>query len=339
MAAGALLITGASGFLGGHLVKAALEEGYNVRATARSDSSAKKIADQFPQYSAQLSYAIVPDITNVKSYEHVLQGVSGIIHSASPFVLKPEDNVKDLLEPAIQGSLAILEAARQWGDSVKRIVVTSSHASVCDLSKGKRPGYVYDEKDWNPVTFEEAAAADGVVAYCASKALAERAVWDWVDKNKPNFDLVTITPPWIFGPYATELTTTKHLNESAQVLYNLLGAKDVPPFDFGGFADVREVAAAHILGYQVPAAGGQRFWVGQNFNYQSAIDTVRAEIPELQSRLPEGTPGLVENTYTVDGSKATRVLGLKYRTLAETIKDTYAQLLHAEAVEDQAWGL
>lgn len=331
-----LLITGASGYLGGHLVKTALDKGYNVRATARSDSSAKKIATQFPQHAAQLSYAIVPDMTKAESYKDALQGVSGIIHSASPFVLKPKNNVKDLLEPAVQGSVAILEAAKQWGSSVTRVVVTSSHASVCDLSKGKRPGYVYDEKDWNPVTFEEAATADGVVAYCASKALAERAVWDWVAEKKPVFDVVTITPPWVFGPYATDLTSTKHLNESTQILYDLLGAKDVPPFDFGGFADAREVAAAHILAYEVAAASGQRFWVGQNFNYQTAVDTARAELPELRDRLPEGKPGFLEDTYKVDGSKATGVLGFKYRPLAETLKDTYTQLLRAEAVEGTA---
>lgn len=333
MAAETLLITGASGYLGGHLIKAALEKGYNVRATARSDSSAKKIAAQFPQSAAQLSYAIVPDITNFKSYEQALRGISGVVHSASPFVLKPEDNIKDLLEPAIQGSLAILKAAQQWGDSVKRIVVTSSHASVCDLSKGKRPGYVYNEKDWNPVTFEEASTADGVVAYCASKAVAERAMWDWMTENRPNFDLVTVTPPWIFGPYATELTTTKHLSESIQILYDLLKAEDIPPFDFGGFADVREVAAAHILSFETPEAGGHRFWVGQNFNYQTAVDAARTQLPELSQRLPEGRPGFVEPTYTVDGSKAARVLGLKYRPLAETMKDTYVQLLHAEKLE------
>jgi nucleoside-diphosphate-sugar epimerase len=326
-----LLITGASGYLGGHLVKTALDKGYNVRATARSEASAKKIAHQFPQNAAQLSYALVPDMTKVESYSQAFQDVTGIIHSASPFVLQPEDNVKDLLEPAIQGSIAILDAAKQWGHSVKRVVLTSSHASVCDFSKGKRPGYVYNEKDWNPITFDEAAVADGVMAYCGSKALAEHAAWDWIAKNKPNFDLVTITPPWIFGPYATELTSTKGLGESIHALYSMLGAKEVPPFDFGGFADVREVAAAHILGYETPAAGGQRFWVGQNFNYQSALDATRAEMPELRQRLPEGSPGVIEHTYTVDGSKAVKELGIKYRSLAETMKDTYAQLLRAEA--------
>ncbi|KAK9426817.1 hypothetical protein SUNI508_00344 [Seiridium unicorne] len=201
---GTLLITGASGYLGGNMIKAATEKGYNGRAVVRSDSSAQKVAAQFPQYKAQLSYAFVPDMTKSDSSKGAFGGVTGVIRAASPFILNPKANVKDLLEPAIHGSVAILEALQKWGTSIKRIVATSSHASCVDISKGKRPGYVYDEKDWNPVTYEEASKADGVSAYCASKALAERAMWDWVGTNKPNFDLVTITPPWVFGPYASD---------------------------------------------------------------------------------------------------------------------------------------
>ncbi|KAM0813211.1 hypothetical protein AB5N19_13203 [Seiridium cardinale] len=181
---GTLLITGASGYLGGNMIKAAIEKGYNVRAVVRSNSSAQKVAAQFPQYKAQLSYAFVPDITKSDSYKGAFDGVSSVVHAASPFILNPKDNVKDLLKPAIH---------------VKRIVATSSHASCVDISKGKQPGYVYDEKDWNPVTYEEASKAEGVYAYCASRALAERAMWDWVETNKPNFDLVTITPPCVQG--------------------------------------------------------------------------------------------------------------------------------------------
>lgn len=333
---GTLLVTGASGFVGGNIVKRAVAEGYNVRATVRSESSAKKMADEFPQLKDNISYTIVEDMTKVDAYETAFDGVTGIIHSASPFVLNPKDNVKDLLEPAIHGSLAVLEAAKRWGHSVKRVVATSSHASVVDLSKGKRPGYVYNEKDWNPVTYEEATTADGVTAYCASKALAERAMWDWMEENKPKFDLVTITPPWVFGPYATELTSTKHLSESVGLLYAILDAEGIPPFDFGGYVDVRDLAAAHVLAHGVPEAGGQRFWVGKNFGYQAAVDSARAQIPELKKRLPEGRPGYVEDTYKVDGSKAPKVLGFEYLPFAETFKDTYAQLLHAEQVEAAA---
>lgn len=61
------------------------------------------------------------------------------------------DVTKDLLTPAIKGTTEILKSAQKYGPSVKRVVVTSSFASVVDLSQGNRPGYAYSEKDWNPV--------------------------------------------------------------------------------------------------------------------------------------------------------------------------------------------
>ena len=339
MSAKTILITGGSGYLGGHLVKESLARGYHVRAVVRSETSYKSILKNFPEYASKLSYVVVPDITIVEAYKDAFEGVVGVLHSASPFNLEPEDNEKDLLQPAIKGCVSMLDASLRYGKQVKRVVVTSSHASVVDIPKGKRPGYVYDEKDWNPVSYEEAAdpSTPGVVAYCASKALAERAIWKWTEEHKDApFDVATITPPWIFGPYATDLKSTKHLSESVKLLYGMIGAKEILPFDFGGFADVREVAAAHLLALEVPEAGGQRFWIGQTFQYQTAVDAARRLLPELKTRLPEGKPGWREDIYGVDGTKAVRVLGLKYRTLDDTVKDTYAQLLRAEEIEGSA---
>ncbi|KAK4067279.1 uncharacterized protein Triagg1_7722 [Trichoderma aggressivum f. europaeum] len=334
-----ILITGSTGYLGGHLVNEALKRGHSVRAVVRTESSFKKLAGQFPQHASKLSHVVVSDFTVPEAFEGAFEDVDGVIHSASPFNLEPKNNEEDLLKPAIKGSVAMLDAALRYGKDVKRVVVTSSHASVADTSKGLRPGYVYNEKDWNPTTYEQAAdqATDGVTAYCASKALAERAVWKWAEEHKDApFDVVTITPPWIFGPYVTELTSTAHLSESVRLVYNLLGAKEVPAFDFGGYADVREVSAAHLLALEVPAAGGQRFWVGQPLRWQAVVDVGREEFPELKSRLPEGKPGWREDAYGVDGSKAERVLGLKYLTFKETVRDTFAQLLSAERAEAAA---
>ncbi|KAI3327089.1 NAD(P)-binding protein [Xylariaceae sp. AK1471] len=335
---GTVVITGGGGFVGGHIVRLALEKGYTVRLTARSASSAQKAAAQHPAYagSPRLATAIVPDITKASSYESVFDAsVTGVIHSASPFSLSPEDNVRDLLEPAIGGCTAILEAAKRWGPNVERVVSTSSFGSIMDIGKGKREGYTYNEADWNPLSYEEAAKADGVVAYIASKALAERAMWDWMEKNKAevNFTLATICPPWIFGPYVYELRDTKHLSESVALLASMIDAKEVLPFDVGGYADVREVAEAHLRALEVSEAAGQRFVIGQNFSYQVAVDAGRKLVPGLEDRLPVGKPGYVEPTYSVDGSKAARVLGLRYKTVEETVKDTYTQLLHAKTIE------
>ncbi|KAI1256375.1 hypothetical protein MGN70_001499 [Eutypa lata] len=333
-----LLVTGGSGFVGGQVVKQALERGYHVRVTARTEESARKIISNWPKYSSQLSSAIIPDLTRIESYENALEGVTGVLHLASPFIFNPTDNIKDLLDPAIKGSTAILEATKRWGPLVTRIVATSSFAAVIDDTKGKREGYTYTEEDWNPATYEKAVVStDGPYVYRASKALAEKAMFEWVKENKPLFTITTICPPWIYGPYAHQLTHTERLSESVHLFSTLVDAKDVLPFDFGGYADSREVAAAHLLALKIPEAANRRFIVGQGFRYQTALDLARDSIPELRDRLPVGTPGYIEPGYSIDGSKAAEVLGLQYMSLQETVKDMLSQLLrscHTKAVAE-----
>ncbi|KAI1074777.1 NAD(P)-binding protein [Whalleya microplaca] len=337
---GTLLVTGAGGFVGGNIVLAALKRGYSVRITARSEASAQSTLAHFPSYASQLSSVLVRDITDVEAYAPAFAdgAITGILHAASPFVLAPEDNERDLLQPAIKGATAVLEATARFGaGKVRGVVATSSFASVVDIGKGLRPGYAYTEQDWNEMSYDEAKGANGVVAYCASKALAERAMWKWVEERggEPalGFALTTICPPWVFGPYAWELTTTKGLSESVALFNALFGADAVPPFDFGGFADARVLGFAHVRALEVPEARGQRLLVAQGFRYQTVVDIAREEIPELREKLPVGTPGKVEDAYTIDGSKAERVLGLKYGSLRDTVVETFRQLLKARELE------
>lgn len=318
-------------------MKQALERGYDVRVAARTEESARKIISNYSTYSSQLSFVIVPDLTRIESYQNALDGITGVLHLASPFIFNPKDNVKDLLDPAIKGSTTILEATKRWGPSVTRIVATSSFAAVIDDTKGKREGYTYTEEDWNPATYEKAVTStDGPYVYRASKVLSEKAMLDWVKKNNPSFTVTTICPPWIYGPYAHQLAQTERLSESVNLFSTLVDAKEVLPFDFGGYADSREVAAAHLLALEVPEAANRRFIVGQEFRYQTAIDLARDSIPKLRERLPVGTPGYIEPGYAIDGSKAAEVLGLKYMSLQETVKDMLSQLLQSGHIKSGA---
>ncbi|KAI0176524.1 NAD(P)-binding protein [Hypoxylon sp. FL1284] len=285
-------------------------------------------------------------MTTPESYEAAFAdgAVTAVVHAASPLVVSPKDSVRELLEPAVRGSTAILNAIQRYGGGrVKRVVATSSFAAIIDVAQGKRPGYTYDEKDWNPATWDEAAASRGPFAYCASKALAERAMWDWLKAARDSggsaglFSLTTVCPAWVFGPYAAQPRATRAgLSESVQLLDNIIGAAAVPPFDFGGYADVREVAAAHVRALETPDAAGRRFLLAQDFRYQAAVDAARERLPQMRDRLPVGNPGDWEEAYHVDGSLATRVLGLRYGTLADTVVDTYVQLLKAKEIEGAA---
>jgi nucleoside-diphosphate-sugar epimerase len=69
--------------------------------------------------------------------------VDGICHVASPFHFQPKDNERDLLLPAIKGTTGILNSALK-APSVKRIVITSTMATISHIGKGVWPGKVYN---------------------------------------------------------------------------------------------------------------------------------------------------------------------------------------------------
>lgn len=330
-----ILVTGANGYVGGHVLKAALDRGYHVLAVVRSEKSSQKYRTLFASYGDQLSWAYVPDITVVDDYASAFANppkpITGILHLASPFTMAVKDAKTELLEPAVRGAVAILDAAKKYGSaSLRRVVLTSSFAAILDGAKGYRPGYVYTEADWNPDGWE-AADSDTASAYRASKKLAEKAAWEWVEANKPGFDLVSLDPAWVFGPHVESTVDFGTLNQSSLALAQLIGAAGVPPVDMAASVDVRDLAAAEIQAFETPAAGGQRFLLGIHFDYQTTADLVRENLPEIKSKIPEGTPGagLTQPIYGLDCSKAEKVLGVKFRPLKDTVTDSYVQFVDA----------
>ena len=328
-----VLITGCSGFVGSWITHAFLEAGYKVRGTVRSEKSIDSIKEKHAKHADRLSFSVVPDMAVPDALDDAVKGVSGVIHTANPFVLNPKDNEEDLLKPSITGVLNALKAAAKEGPSLRRVVLTASFASNLDLSKGNRPGFTYDETVWNPATYEEAKASDnGAFTYCAAKALAERAAWDWIEANKPSFSFVTICPPWIFGPALGGRKSLEHLNESTEAIWKLInGSLDTPPDpDFAGCADCRDVSLAHVRAYELEKAGGERFIVGASFEYQTAVDILRKDFPQLKDRIPEGNPGHPPEIYAINNSKVKKVLGIELTPVKVTLKDTVEDLLNAE---------
>lgn len=73
-----ILVTGGSGFAAAHVLRSFLSRGYHVRATVRSPSSGEKILKTHAQYSNQLSYVIVKDITVPGAFDESVKGVHGV---------------------------------------------------------------------------------------------------------------------------------------------------------------------------------------------------------------------------------------------------------------------
>ena len=150
-----VLVTGGTGFIGNHTISQFLSHGYRVRATARNQDSCDRLISTHHQYRDSLETQIVADITKPGAFDEAVKDVDGIIHMASPFTYEITDNERDLIMPAINGTTGILESAYSLAPKVKRVVVTSSFAAMADFSKGLRPGHVYDESQWNPITYQE----------------------------------------------------------------------------------------------------------------------------------------------------------------------------------------
>jgi len=333
-----VLLTGGSGFIAAHVLDILLQHGHSVVTTVRSQEKADKIKSAHPNVSQdKLDFRIVEDIAKEGAFDEAVKidGLEAVIHTASPFHFNttPEKTKQDLLDPAIIGTTGILKAIKKSAPSVQRVVITSSFASILDGSKGTRPGHTYSEKDWNPIT-EEEALHNPAFGYRASKTFAEKAAWEFVEKEKPNFTLSTMCPPLVFGPIVHYLNDLKAVNTSNQRIRNLITGqnKDEIP-DTGTFiwVDVRDLALAHVKAIEVPEAAGKRFFILEGyFTNKEIAEIIRKNFPELEAELPakdvKGGGYPEEGLYKFDNSRTVQVLGIKFRSLEESIVDTVKSL-------------
>jgi len=126
-----ILTTGGTGYVGSWVVKDLLEKGYTVRLTVRNKNKTSgyqhllTIAESAPG-NLEIWEA---DLLKEGSYNTAAEGADAIIHMASPFFLKFKDAQKELIDPAVNGTINILNAASA-SSTVKKIVLTSSVAAV-----------------------------------------------------------------------------------------------------------------------------------------------------------------------------------------------------------------
>lgn len=336
-----LLVTGANGYVALHVIDQALAQGFTVVGTVRSLAATEKVQAVFPDKSPRLHIVKVENITEAVSFKEAFSnfGINAIINLASPLINNPKDVRAEILDPAVQGGVAVLEAAARYcKSSLKRVVHVGSFVSSLDLSLGDAPGKTYTPDDWNPLTYNAAADGGNMTAYMGSKALAERAMWDWVLKVKPDFDFVSVNPSAIFGPHLGSIDLD-HLNVSTQMLWELISPSPNPsPFNsyhLGTWVDVRDVSRALLAAVKVPQAGGERFLASRRCHWQLVRDVARKILPQLRHRIDKGEPGsweaARETTYDIDGTKVETILGVTYTSLEICLRDSYLQLLEAES--------
>ncbi|OQD81020.1 hypothetical protein PENANT_c030G05432 [Penicillium antarcticum] len=332
-----VLLTGGSGFIAAHVLNVLLGRGHSVVTTVRSQAKADAIRRTHPKISNdRLSFFIVEDIAQPNAFDLAVvtdPPFEAVIHTASPYHFHAKD-AQELLAPAIIGTTGILKSVQKYAPLVKRVVVTSSFAAINDVFASSADK-VYSEADWSPIT-EEQANDSPANAYRASKTFAERAAWEFVEREKPSFTLSVINPPLVLGPINHNLTSLNTLNTSNQRIRDLVsGAAKVrcPPTGNYLFVDVRDLGLAHVLAIEKEAAGGKRFFtVSSHFSNAEITEIISEEFPKYKNRLPTGDalkPGeySADGVYGFDNTRAREILGIQFRPLRESIVDAVKSLM------------
>lgn len=203
-----------------------------------------------------------------------MEGVTYVIHPASPTSKLNFKDEKEMIDPAVNGVLYVMKAARDA--NVKRVVLTSAYGAIFAGHENRTTPYT--EKDWSNLD------AKNIFPYQKSKTLSERAAWKFTEEEGTGMELATVNPVAVMGP----ILTSDYSHSNIQIQQLLDGeVKAVPNVD-SGYVDVRDVASLHLLAMTSPKAAGERFLAttGETLSMLDVANILREAFPAYAAKLP-----------------------------------------------------
>jgi nucleoside-diphosphate-sugar epimerase len=270
-----VLVTGGSGFVGAHVILQLVSAGHQVRTTVRNLSregavrAMLKAGGQEPGDSLSFFAA---DLESDAGWREAAAGCEYVMHVASPIPVNAPKHEDELILPAREGTLRVLRAARNA--NVKRVVLTSSCGAIY---YGHPPQQApFDESSWTILNGE-------ISAYVKSKAIAERAAWDFIAGEGRGLELSVVNPAGIFGPILAP-----DYSSSVELIKRLMNGMPGAPRVYFGVVDVRDVADLHLRGMTHPSAKGERFIAvsGDSVSMVDIARMLRARLGASARRVP-----------------------------------------------------
>ena len=337
-----VMVTGATGYVAGWIVKRLLDEGLTVHAAVRDPDNAEKLkylnalATDAPGHIRYFK----ADLLDPGSYRDAMAGCQVVFHTASPFKLGVNDPQRDLVDPAVQGTRNVLEEASRT-PSVKRVVLTSSCAAIygdnADLQD--TPEGIFTEDVWNT------SSSLTHQPYSYSKTVAEKEAWA-IHDQQDQWDLVVINPSFVIGPGINPRGTSETFRLIRQLGSGKLKA-GMPRLGLG-VVDVRDLAEAHVRAAFTPEAAGRYIVSGHNTDYFELAKALEErygdDYPIPRRSLPKWLVWLfgplTDKTTTRavvarnvglpwkgDNTKGVRELGLTYRPMEESMNEFFQQMI------------
>lgn len=157
---------------------------------------------------------------------------------------------------------------------------------------------------------------------------AERAAWEYVEREKPGFSITALNPPMIFGPVIHSLSSLDDVNTSnARIRDAMLGEwkTEIPDSRVFIWVDVRDIALSHVLALESEDMAGKRIFVTSGYySNQEIVDVIRKNFPEYEDRLPAedyAGAGIPKEYFKIDNSRAKKLLGGEFTPFEKSITD------------------
>jgi dihydroflavonol-4-reductase len=332
------LVTGATGFLGGHLVTQLLEAGHSVVALCRDDEP------ELEDVGVTVSRG---DILDGRTVELAAAGVDGAFHCAGKVSRRPED-AEELYRIHVDGTRTMLAACKRAG--VKRVVVASTSGTVAVSADG---AHVSSEADRAPV------ALLSRWPYYRSKLYAEEAA---LAANSDGFEVVSVNPTLLLGPGDTRRSSTEDVR--------LFLDRRIPAVPSGGlsFVDVRDAAKGMVLA-MTEGVPGRRYLLGacnltmrEFFSRLERVSGIKAPwlpVPRMPAFAKSGVElfsdvvgkvgrrwltadvdpvsfEMAQFFWYLDSSLAERELGWKPRDAMSTLADTVDDIRRTDGARTMA---
>ena len=302
------LVTGATGFLGSHLVRTLLARGESVKALVRAGSNLDALRG-LPEDRFKIA---VGDIRIEQSVFAALSGCSRLYHVAANFRMWAPER-EQVIAPTVLGMRATLSAARQR--KLDKVVVTSS-AGVLGTTTDQS---VMDESHAFNLRDPE--------AYIAAKVAADEVVREFLELGLP---VVSVLPATSAGPGDWKPTP------NGRLLLDYLNTPATSHFPVSGgginVVDVADVAQGHVLAMERGLVGSRYILGGENLTFSQVFETL-CDLTGLSEPTSPKSKGLMRLAGTLYELNA-RLRGVEPRItsrMARDYVDTYSWLTSKKA--------
>lgn len=335
-----VMVTGATGYVAGWIVKKLLDEGFTIHAPVRNpdDEASLKYLNQMAEHAHGTIKYFKADLLQEGSYDEAMKGCELVFHTASPFINKVKDPERDLVKPALVGTKNVLGSVERT-PSVKRVVLTSSCVAIIGdaIDCLDYPNQIASEHQWN------LTSTVNHQSYAYSKTVAERAAWS-INEKQSRWDMVVINPSLVIGPGINPRSTSESFNIIKQ-MGNGTMRMGAPEF-YIGVVDVRDLAEAHFNAGFFPEAQGRHIISARETTFLELADMLRkrygSKYPLPKRTLPKMMVWLMAPLvgfkrkmisrnigyhWSVNNTKSIKELGVKYRPIEESITDFFQQMI------------